>query len=90
MRLLSITVTLLLLSVGAYAETQSQHDKRTNFDGYGSAQNRYENLIMMKTHTSILMDGKLAYWNSLDEYDYRKNSLNRRSAMRRDGRWRAR
>jgi len=90
MRIFILIVTVLLISVGAFAESQAQHDKRTNFDGYGSAQNRYQNLIMLKTHDSILKDGKIEYWNGLDEYYYRKYSLEKRVGQRRGYRWRYR
>jgi hypothetical protein len=71
-----MTITLLiwlLMAVSAFAESQAQRDKRTNYDGYGSEHNRYQNTILMKTHDSILKGGKLEYWNGLDDYYYKKN-----------------
>lgn len=53
-----------------FAETQSQHDRRTNYDGYGSELSRYQNAIIMKTHNSIIKGGNMEYWNGLDEYRY--------------------
>ena len=55
----------------AFAKTQAQHDMRTNYDGYGSEQSRYQNAIIMKTHNSVLKGGNMEYWNGLDEYYYK-------------------
>ncbi len=73
MRTTIILLTGLLMAVTAFAETQAQRDKRTNYDGYGSEHNRYQNAILMKTHDSILKGGKLEYWNGLDDYYYKRN-----------------
>jgi hypothetical protein len=59
----------------AFANTQAQYDKQTNYDGYGSELNRYQNAILMKTHNSILKGGNMEYWNGLDEFHY--NNLHR-------------
>jgi hypothetical protein len=72
MRLIVIFLLGLLAAVSASAETQAEHDRRTNYDGYGSARNRYENAILIKSHDSILKRGKLEYWNGVDDYYYWK------------------
>jgi hypothetical protein len=90
MRRIAILLTLLLLTGPALAETQAEHDKRTNYDGYGSAHNRYQNMILMKPHDSILKGGKLEYWNGLDEYYYKMNRSNKRHNQRRLKTWRSR
>jgi hypothetical protein len=72
MRLIVIFLLGMLTAVSASAETQAEHDRRTNYDGYGSERNRYENAILMKTHDSILQGGKLEYWNGVDDYYYWK------------------
>ena len=57
--------------IKAFPETQAQHDRRTNYDGYGSDLSRYQNAIIMKPHNSILKGGNMEYWNGLDDYRYR-------------------
>lgn len=52
------------------AKTQTQHDRKTNYDGYGSELNRYQNAIIMKTHNSVIKGGNMEYWNGLDDYYY--------------------
>jgi hypothetical protein len=90
MRIIAIVLTSLLIAVTALAETQAEHDKRTNYDGYGSAHNRYQNMVIMKTHDSIMKDGKLEYWNSLDEYYYQIHRSRKRSAQHRGKTWKYR
>jgi hypothetical protein len=75
---------------GAFAETQAQHDKRTNYDGYGSAHNRYQNAILMKPHDSILKGGKMEYWNGLDDYHYKEKRSKKRFGQHRGKAWRNR
>jgi len=90
MRSLAILLAGLLIAITAFAETQAEHDKRTNYDGYGSAHNRYQNMILLKTHDSILKGGKLEYWNSLDEYHYKMNRSRKRYSQHRGKIWRYR
>ena len=66
-----------------FAETQVQHDRRTNYDGYGSELSRYQNAIIMKTHNSVIKGGNMEYWNGLDDYRYKNQ---RRGKVRRQ-RW---
>jgi hypothetical protein len=73
MRITAILLIGLIMAVTAFAETQAEHDKRTNYDGYGSEHNRYQNAILMKTHDSILKGGKMEYWSGIDDYYYKKN-----------------
>ena len=73
----------LLMAASASAETQAEHDRRTNYDGYGSARNRYENTILMKPHESILKGGKLEHWNGVDDYYYWKYRSGQRFHPRR-------
>lgn len=86
MRMTTILLVGLMMAVTTFAETQAQHDKRTNYDGYGSEQNRYENAILMKTHNSILKGGKMEYWSGLDDYYYKKNRFKKNREQRR---WKA-
>jgi hypothetical protein len=65
-----------------FAKTQAQHDMRTNYDGYGSEQSRYQNAIIMKTHNSILKGGNMEYWNGLDEYYYKGQHRGKASRSR--------
>ena len=90
MRSITTLLTFLLIAVTALAETRAEHDKRTNYDGYGSAHNRYQNMILLKPHDSILKDGKLEYWNSLDEYYYKMNRSKKRHTQRRIKTWHSR
>lgn len=73
---------LLMTTAPAFAETRAEHDQRSNFDGYGSERNRYENTILMKTHDSILKNGKLEYWNGVDDYYYWKYRRNHHTYSR--------
>jgi hypothetical protein len=90
MRIVVMLSAILFIAISVFAETQAEHDKRTNYDGYGSAHNRYQNMILMKTHDSILKGGKLEYWNSLDEYHYRMNQSRKRYSQQRGKVWRYR
>lgn len=83
MRLIVLILIGLLMTATAFAETQAQHDRRTNYDGYGSAHNRYQNAILMKPHDSILKGGKMEYWNSFDDYNYKEKRSKPRSGHRR-------
>ena len=66
----------------AFAESQEPHDEGTNYDGYGSANNRCQNMIMLMTHDSILKAGKMKYWDSLDDYSHKKNSSKKNVSLR--------
>ncbi len=87
MRMTSILLIGLMVAVTAFAETQAQHDRRTNYDGYGSEQNRYQNAILMKPHNSILKGGKMEHWSGLDDYYYQKNRSKKSSHQHR---WKSR
>ena len=78
MRIASMLLFGLMVTGAAFAETQAQHDKRTNYDGYGSEHNRYQNAVLMKTHDSILKGGTMEYWNGLDDYHYQNSQSKKR------------
>lgn len=90
MRSILVLLAGLLAAATAFAGGQPQHDRRTNYDGYGSAHSRYQNMILMKPHDSILKGGKLEYWNSLDEYYYQEKRSKAWDGERRGKKWRRR